>query len=397
MILDCREISSAAILGSIRTGDVSDNFPAGTQRRRIAVVGSGTAGHVSPALAVARAYESAFGDVEIVFIGTTGGFETRIVPALGYRLLLVSASPFFGVGLLGKLRAICCAMLGMLEARRILRSLETRLVIGLGGYTSAGVLLAARSLGLRTAIHEANIVPGLANRFLGWFVDRIYLGFEAAAWPFSPVCTRLTGNPIAPEIVAASKEKLSGHRQLLQPVRVLVTGGSQGALFLNRQVPGLLKRITEHGLTIQVWHQAGDFDLEPVRAAYAQMGLPARVTRYIGDMAAAYSWSDFAITRSGALTLAELAVCALPALLVPLPGCANDHQTANAEAVADAFGGWWVRESDWDTEALASRIAAMLQRPNAWMKFKERIRILAAPEAAQAVVADCEELMAGQW
>jgi len=359
--------------------------------------GSGTTRHVTPALAIARAYEAAFDDIEIVFIGTAAGFETRIVPGMGYRLLLVSAAPFFGVGVFGKLRAGCGVALGLLQARRILNSQQTRLVIGLGGYTSTGVLLAARSLGLRTAIHEANIVPGLANRLLGRFADRVYLGFEAAAWPFPPARTRLTGNPIAPEVIALSKEKPSGHPRMQQPVRILVTGGSQGAAFFNRQVPALLERLAQYGLGIEVWHQAGDFDIDPIRSAYAKAGLPALVTRYIGDIAAAYRWSDFAITRAGALTLAEMAVCRLPALLVPLPGCANDHQTANTEAVADAFGSWWVRESDWNADALASRIAGLLHRPDSWMKLKRQIGRLAAPEAAQTIVADCEELMRDRW
>lgn len=364
--------------------------------RRIALVGGGTAGHVYPALAIADTYRRVFGNVNLHFLGTSVGFESRLVPTSGYPFTLVPGAPLFGVGLQGKLRAIWVLIRGITVARHLLRTSGIKLVIGLGGYASAGVLLAARSLGLRTVIHESNIVPGLTNRFLGRFVDRVYLGFEAASWAFPKSKTWVTGNPVRSEIIAVQGEHRSRSPHPGHPFRILVTGGSQGAPFLNRHVPDLLRRVAGRGLQLEVWHQTGDDDPELVRAAYAEARLCATVTPYIDAMATAYQWADFAISRSGAGSIAELAACGLPALLVPLPSAANDHQTVNAVAYAAAGGGWCMRQAAWEVETLAARLIT-LSDPNAWMSMSQAASSVATPDAAHTLVTDCEAMMAGRW
>jgi UDP-N-acetylglucosamine--N-acetylmuramyl-(pentapeptide) pyrophosphoryl-undecaprenol N-acetylglucosamine transferase len=283
----------------------------------------------------------------------------------------------------------------MLQARRLLKAYGTQLVIGLGGYTSAGVLLAAWSLGLRTALHEANIVPGLTNRLLGYCAHRVYLGFAAAGWAFSPQQTRVTGNPVRPEIAKLYSETRCAPANAHRPAHILITSGSQGSRFLNRQVPNLLQAITAHGIALEIWHQAGDEDCRLIQAAYEQAGLHACVTPYISQMAEAYHWADFALACSGALTLSELAIAGLPSLFVPLAVTAGDHQTKNAIAMTEAGGGWWVSEAGWNTGELAGRIAALLGDAEAWQQAAAGMRRLAIPDAAQTVVADCEALLAG--
>jgi UDP-N-acetylglucosamine--N-acetylmuramyl-(pentapeptide) pyrophosphoryl-undecaprenol N-acetylglucosamine transferase len=366
-------------------------------QRRLTIVGGGTAGHVYPALTIADTYLQTFGNVDVCFIGTPAGCEARLVPAHGYRFTMLQGSPWFGVGVRGRLHATRTLVLGIAQARRLLRAQGAKLVIGLGGYASAGVLLAAQSLGLRTAIHEANIVPGLANRWLGRLADRVYLGFKAAGWAFPPDRTLVTGNPVRPEIAAVGAERRRATRSVHQPVRILVTGGSQGAPFLNWNAPDLLRQVAGHGLALEVRHQVGDDNPELVRAQYTRAQISASVMPYIETMADAYRWADFAIVRSGSGTLAELAACGLPALLVPLPTAAGDHQTVNAMAFAEAGGGWWIREADWQVQAQAVRLAALLRDANALTGMAERARCLATPEAASVLVADCEALMAGQW
>jgi UDP-N-acetylglucosamine--N-acetylmuramyl-(pentapeptide) pyrophosphoryl-undecaprenol N-acetylglucosamine transferase len=365
--------------------------------RRITMVGGGTAGHVYPALAIAAAYQRTCAPVDVLFVGTPAGFESRLVPAHGYPLRLVPGTPLVGTGIQGKLCAVATLSGGIVQARRLLRWHGTRLVIGLGGYASVGVLLAARSLGLRTVIHEANIVPGLANRLLGRFADRVYLGCAAAHQAFPADHTVITGNPVRPEILLRCTGERSPPCPSARPLRLLVTGGSQGAYFLNHHVPSLLRHMGERGLVLEIRHQVGGADPEPVRMAYAQAGLGAVVTPYIADMAAAYHWADFAIARSGAGTIAELAVCGLPALLVPLPNSANDHQTVNAVVFAQAGAGCWVREDHWHAETLAARLVTLFQDPNAGQGMSRLARRLATPDAAQKLVADCETMMAGQW
>ena len=368
-----------------------------TKWRRIAIVGGGTAGHVYPALAIADAYRRAYAHVDVLFIGTPVGFERRLVPAYGYRLQTIRGTPLVGTGILGKGRALSTLSIGVTQARRLLREHGAQLVVGLGGYASVGVLLAAWSLGLRTVIHEANLVPGLANRLLGRLAHRVYLGFEAACWAFAPDRTVITGNPVRPDIAAISTVGRQAPCPRARPVHILVTGGSQGSPFLNQAAPALLSQVADSGVALHIRHQVGDDDLQPVHAAYQQARLSASVTSYIPDMAEAYQWADFVIACSGAGTIAELAVCGLPALLVPLPNSANNHQTVSAAAFAQAGAGWWVREHEWHPPTLATRLVSLLSDANAWTAMSERARGLATPHAAEVLVADCEALMAGQW
>ena len=176
-------------------------------------------------------------------------------------------------------------------------------------------------------------------------------------------------------------------------MRILVTGGSQGAEFLNRNAPELLASVARMGIGVEVRHQVGDFAPSPVVTAYARACLAASVVPYIDDMAAAYAWADFAVTRSGSATIAELAVAGLPSLLVPLPSAAGDHQTANAVAFADAGAACWVAESDWHASELAGQIAGLLRDPQAWLALSRRARELATPDAADVVVASCEAML----
>lgn len=351
-------------------------------------------------LAVAEAYRSEFDDVSVCFIGTEQGLEGRLIPAAGHDLQLVAGTPLAGESLPGKLRAIWNMAVGAVQARRILARSGAKLVIGFGGYASSGTLLAARSLGLRIAIHESNVVLGLTNRLLGRLADRTYLGFASTAPGHA--LARVTGNPVRCEIASVTSDRTprsDGARgaDAERPARVAVLGGSLGSKFLNERAAELLGRVAQLGAEVEVRHQAGDLDLEPIRRAYADADVAADVVPFISDMAEVYRWADFAVTSAGALTLAELAASGLPALLIPLRGSAGDHQVANARAFADATGGWWIEEQDWDADALAPRVASLLLGVEEWESASKRVRELATPGAARAVVQDCEELMAGQW
>ena len=321
----------------------------------------------------------------------------RLVPAAGYPLEIVPGTPVAGESALGKMRALGNLATGAARARRVLVRRHIRLVIGCGGYASAGVLLAARSLGLRVAIHEANIIPGMTNRLLGRLAHRTYVGFDAAAESIGGGQVRVTGNPVRSEIAEAGAHARSLSSSADEKARVVVLGGSLGSRFLNREAPRLLERVASRGIAVEVRHQTGNEDPDRIVGIYAAAGIPARVESFITDMADTYRWADFAISSAGALTLAELAACGLPALLIPLRGSAGDHQVANAKAFADATGGWWVSEEAWDRDPLAERISSLLRGIENWESASKRVRELANPNAARALVADCEELMSGQW
>ena len=253
-------------------------------------------------------------------------------------------------------------------------------------------MLAARSLGVPTAIHECNAVAGLANKMLGRFVDRVYLGFEAAAEQFEAGRALVTGNPVRPDVGALAARP---HHPPSpgQPSRILVTGGSQGSPFLNRHVPALLSRIAAGGLTLEVLHQSGQTDCEGVREAYRNAGLKASVTPFVDDMAEAYRWADFAIACSGAATLAEVAIVGLPVLLVPLSTAAKNHQVSNAAAFASVTGSCWLREDQWGLDALVGKIAGLFRHQAAWREASEGVRRFAKPDANRMLVADCEVII----
>src|SRR5579875_679481 len=358
--------------------------------RRVVLVAGGTAGHVYPALAVADAYKEQVPSVQLLFFGTPEGFEATLVPRYGYPLELVRSRPIFGENLLGKVRTIAGLGGAVLAARQKLTAAKADLVIGFGGYASVPTILAARSLGLPTAIHECNAVAGLANRLLGRFVDRIYLGFEAAATQFDRRRVVVTGNPVRPDVAALAGRPrpfpAPGH-----PLRILVTGGSQGSSFLNRRTPPFLKRLAAIGVDLEVLHQSGSEDCHSVSEAYRKAGLKAVVTPFIDDMAEAYSWADFAIACSGASTMSEVAVLGLPVLLVPLPTAANNHQASNLAAFAQVTGVNW--QTEWAPDALFGEMNRLLHDEIGWRSLSQALNRFARREASRAIIADCEAII----
>jgi UDP-N-acetylglucosamine--N-acetylmuramyl-(pentapeptide) pyrophosphoryl-undecaprenol N-acetylglucosamine transferase len=351
--------------------------------RRVAIAAGGTAGHVHPALAVADAWRAAVPDLEVVFLGRAGGPEARLVPAAGHRLVPVPAAPLFGVGPWGRVRAAGMLVAGAARARGVLRAEGIGLVLGFGGHASAGAVLGAWSLGLPTAIHEANAVAGVANRLLARVADVVLLGFPEAAPGFPARKVRVVGTPVRAAVagVVAGRDGAGG------ALRVLVLGGSEGSPFLNARVPDLLLRLRT---PLEVRHVAGRFDPAPIAAAYAAAGIRATVVPYLDDVAGAYRTADVAVTCAGAGTLAELAATRLPALLVPLGSAALDHQSANARAFAAATGLPWVREEAWDPTALAARLAALVGERG---RAAARLGAAAAPDAARNVVEACQALL----
>jgi UDP-N-acetylglucosamine--N-acetylmuramyl-(pentapeptide) pyrophosphoryl-undecaprenol N-acetylglucosamine transferase len=338
------------------------------------------------------AYQAAF-DAEVYFIGCQGGFETQLVPAEGFELEIIPGAPYVRQNLYGKLLALINLVRGTLAARRLLKAKRTDLVIGLGGYASLGTVLAARTLGIHSVIHEANVFPGLANRLIGSLSERVFVGWEQARASFRASKTVVTGNPIRPAMAALANRprKQGGHGECR---RILVTGGSGGSPFLNDKVPMLLARVQELGVPITVRHQTGDGETERVKREYKRLGIDARIDAFIDDMAEAYCEAEFVIAAAGALTLAELAMFGLPALLVPLTAAAKGHQIANAKIYAAHAGGVWVPELGWDTEPLARRVASTLDDFDAMSAQAQRLRDMARPNAARTLVDECEALLA---
>src|SRR6185295_5527146 len=232
-------------------------FPTAASRRRLLVVVGPTAGHVYPALALAEAWRAFDPGADVGFAGALDGPAERLLRARGFRLSPVSGSQLVNIGVRGKLAALPRGLVGMAQATRLLRALGARLVIGLGGYASGAVLLAGRALGAGVAIHEANVVPGVANRMLSPFAHRVYLGFAAGARAFSARKSVVTGHPVRSDIAALAREARTAPERT-RPVRVLVLSSTRGQGFLAARVPALLADIERRGLVVEALHQSGD-------------------------------------------------------------------------------------------------------------------------------------------
>jgi UDP-N-acetylglucosamine--N-acetylmuramyl-(pentapeptide) pyrophosphoryl-undecaprenol N-acetylglucosamine transferase len=357
---------------------------AGGAKRRIAVTGGGTAGHILTALEILEAYRREFGAAGY-FIGSAAGFETRIVPKHREELELVPGLPWARQGWSGRARSLAVIPAGVVAAARILRRRRTELVIGTGGYVSFVVCLAARCLGIPVVIHEANAVPGLANRLIGRFAALICTAGEETAHAFGRATVVATGMP------AGGLRSPGGDPE--GPYRILVSGGSEGSPVLDREAPRLLAELRQIVPEFSVLHLTGYRGRADVAAAYQAAGIEATVAPFLEDFDAIYRGIRLAIVCPGARTLAELAAWGIPCVLSPLPGAANDHHAANARLYSKQTGAPVALEGAWDRELLAGWIERALRDP-AWRdEYRRRALALARPHAATEIALACERLM----
>ena len=351
--------------------------------RRVAVAGGGTAGHILPALDFLEEYRTECG-ADGYLIGAGGDLETRLVGARGFRLEAIPAFPWAREPWRGKLRAIACLPAAVHSARRILICERTELVIGVGGFASLGACLAAATLRLPVVVHEGNAEPGLANRILDSIASLVCLGGEETKTRFhSP--TAVTGVP-------AGRVSRS-HRPAKPPWRFLVMGGSEGSPLLNREAPRLFSELRRRGLAFNVRHLAGRGDRAPIERAYARGGVAACVDGFVDDMVPVYAAADLAISSAGARTLAEMAAAGLPSLLVPLPGAARNHQSANARRFRAHTAAGPIIEGSSGWNGAAAYIEALVGDPHELRRVGECAGNCAQPDAARNLVRACEGLL----
>jgi UDP-N-acetylglucosamine--N-acetylmuramyl-(pentapeptide) pyrophosphoryl-undecaprenol N-acetylglucosamine transferase len=270
----------------------------------------------------------------------------------------------------------------------VLRRVQPQLILGLGSYASAAVMLAAWALGIPRVIHEQNVIPGLTNRLLGHIVNRVAVSFAESAAYFPRGKAVVTGNPVRPAIC-----QIRGHRH--EPngrFHLLVFGGSQGAHHLNVAILDALPELVDVQKSLWVVHQTGSNDLASVQKVYAEGGYPGVVQAYLQDMAAAYHAADLAICRAGATTIAELTVTGTPAVLVPFPHAANNHQEHNARIMAAAGAAEVIQDQLLGGSLLAERIRHYLWHPETVAEMAARSLAQGKPDAATRVAQLCLEL-----
>ncbi len=355
---------------------------------RLLIAGGGTGGHLYPGIAVAREWLARGEDQEVLFAGTDRGLEARVLPALGLPLVTVRSAGVVGRGAVGRIRAVGRLSLGLKDAFGLVRRYRPSVCLGVGGYASFPVVLAALLARVPAAVQEQNAWPGLANRVLARWVRRVYAGMGAALEHLPADRTRVTGNPLRPEFREAAPYAPPGPGE---PVRLLVVGGSQGARFLNETVPAAVARLAR---PVSVVHQAGRAETQAVQGRYGDRP-GVRVTAYLDDIRAAYAQAHLVVARAGALTVAELAAVGRPAVLVPYPHAAGDHQSANARAAQEAGAARWVPQAGCDAAVLAAVLDALLAAPD---RLREMARVAAASaprDAARTIVGDLMMVASG--
>lgn len=348
---------------------------------RIVIMAGGTGGHVFPALAVAE--EMRRRGWQVSWLGTENGLEARVVPANNLDIDWLGVAGLRGKNLLSKISAIFKLLQACLQARRILKQRRPSVVLGMGGFVAGPGGLMAKWLGLPLVVHEQNRVPGTTNRWLVKLAASKVL--EAFPNSFKPAVGAIcTGNPLRQafaEITEREAWAASSERQL----HLLILGGSQGAKVLNDTVPSALASLNN----MEIKHQTGVAMRDEVESHYQQLGIEAEAVAFIDDMAAAYQWADLIICRAGAMTVSEVAACALPAIFVPLMNAIDDHQTANAKFLTDAGAALLLPQTDLNADNLRRLInQAMNELPAMSRAAKAMAKLDATTRVADICVAE---------
>jgi UDP-N-acetylglucosamine--N-acetylmuramyl-(pentapeptide) pyrophosphoryl-undecaprenol N-acetylglucosamine transferase len=358
---------------------------------RVIVAGGGTGGHLYPGIAVARELLRRQPNAKVTFAGTARGIEARVIPREGFELDLLRSAGIKGTSPVARMRGVMLVPLGALDAWRILSRRSPDVVIGVGGYSSGPVVLAAALRRIPTLLMEQNAVPGLTNRTLARVVDAAAVTFDETITYFGRRGF-VTGNPVREEFF----EQRVGSEQAAgvgaPPPRVLIFGGSQGAHAINMAMVEAAPQLAAQRGRLAITHQTGERDLEHVRDGYRRAGLEARVEPFLFAMAGEVRAADLVVSRAGATTLAELAAAGKPSLLIPLPTAADDHQRKNAEVLARAGAAEVIEQRVLTGSGLAERMLALAADPARREAMSRAAGALAKPDAARDIANKVLEL-----
>lgn len=354
---------------------------------RLMIAGGGTGGHLFPGVAVAEELRARDPQAAIRFVGTAKGIEARVLPELGEDLALIEVSGLKTVGALGAIKGLFRLPKALWQARRLVKQFKPDAVVGVGGYASGPIVLMARLRGVPTAICEQNSIPGLTNKILGKFARAIFLSFDESKRFFKPTKIVMSGNPVRRGLLQKLLEAPA--REATDTINILVSGGSLGAVAVNELAAKALSVVAKEK-ALSIVHQTGEKGLDATKAIYAEAGVPAECSAFIKDMAAAYHRADLIIGRAGATTVAELAIAGKPAIFIPYPHAADDHQTINAREMELAGAALSFKQSDLTAEKLADALRPLLASTKR-AEMAAAMKALAKPRAAAAVVDWCIE------
>lgn len=362
---------------------------------RIVITGGGTGGHLFPGIAMAQEFMTRNPENSVLFVGTGKPFELSILSKWGFRHKRITAEGIKRRRLREQVLSIAKIPKGIFESILILKRFKPDLVVGVGGYAAGPLVVAAWLMGVKIVLHEQNILPGVTNRILSRFADRIHVSFNGTQVKVSPDKVRLTGNPVRKEILECAREKIKPSTADLKserPFTILVIGGSQGSHSINMVLLEAVKYIGNKG-HIFIVHQTGAQDEERVKKAYKDYGISSRVRAFFNDMDKQYKEADLVICRAGATTVAEITVIGKGAIFIPFPFAADDHQVVNATALEKEGAAELILEKDLNGKVLAERINFFTSHPEALHQMAFRAKDIGRPDAAANIVDDCYRLV----
>jgi len=351
---------------------------------KLLIAGGGTGGHVFPALAIAQEWLSRGNEREVVLVGTQRGIETKLVPLAGLPLETLRVAGLKGKGGATLLRNLAMLAPAMLDARRVLRKHKPVAAFGVGGYAAGPMLLATWLGRVPNVIFEPNAEPGFTNRALARISTRIATGYEVSAREWGKKAV-VTGCPVRSEFFAISPRRPG------KPFRLLVTGGSQGALPINRVFVAAMDRLAARKNELAIVHQTGERDYNAVRTAYAGREINAEVVPFLTNMAERFAWADVIVCRAGAITAAEIAAAGRAAIFIPFGRATDSHQLRNAQEMTRAGAGRLISEAELTAESLTGEIFSLLNQPQEIEKLSTAAHGLARPFAARDIVNLIEE------
>ena len=346
---------------------------------KLLIAGGGTGGHVFPAIAIAREWMSRGADREVVLVGTQRGIEMKLVPQAGLPLETIRVAGLKGKGGKTLLKNVGMLGTGIVDAFAVLKRRQPDVAFGVGGYAAGPMLLATWLKGIPNVIFEPNAEPGLTNRVVARFAKRIATGYEVAAKAWGEKAV-VTGCPVRPEFFAIEP------RTPEKPLRLLITGGSQGALPVNRAFVDAMDFLVTRKNELQIVHQTGERDYNAVRTAYARREIFAEVVPFLTNMAERFAWADLLVCRAGAITAAEVAAAGRAAIFIPFGKATDSHQLRNAQAMSSAGAGRLITETELTGERLARDIFSLLDQPREIERLSRNARSLAYPRAARDIV-----------
>lgn len=357
---------------------------------KVLIAAGGTGGHIYPGIAVAKELLRRDGSSEVLFVGTSRGLETKIVPDNGFQLALINSAGLKSVGFKGKLKGLAVLPRSFIEARRLIKDFAPDVVVGAGGYVSGPVLMTASFMRVPTLVMDSNALPGFTNRRLAMFVDRAALTFDEAL-PFFGKKGVVTGNPVRKEFFDISERPAGSSPHLL------IFGGSQGARAINNAMADALEHLSEFAGELTITHQTGEADLAKIRELYNRSAFAGSDVRaFILDMFAEFEKADVVICRAGATTCAELAAAGRGAIMIPLPTAADDHQRKNAEALERAGAAKVLLQRDLNGETLAAAITELVREPETLREMASAAKTIGRQDAAEATADIIEELANGR-